>query len=135
MKTLQRILYAEDDSGVQAIARVALELLGGFTVCLCKDGEEALRQAPSFQPDLILLDVMMPGLSGLETLQALRNDPRLADLPVYFLTAKTLKSDVDYLLQAGASAVIGKPFDPVTLPDQLRALWSQCGRPRKTARR
>lgn len=123
MKPLQRILYAEDDPGILLIARVALESLGGLEVCFCATGEEALAMAPGFQPDLILLDVMMPGLSGLETMSAIQKHPQVGEVPVCFLTAKSLSAEINGLMQAGATAVINKPFDPVTLPERLREIW------------
>ena len=78
MTTLQRILCVEDEADIQAVARMALELVGGFQVQVCGSGEEALRQVQTFAPDLILLDVMMPGMDGPSTLKALRALPGMA---------------------------------------------------------
>lgn len=124
MSHLQRILYVEDDTDIQAITRLALEKVGGFTVHVCASGESALAEAPGFAPDLILLDVMMPNLDGPGTLKALRADPGLAPIPVAFMTAKVQSEEVDQLLALGAVGVIAKPFDPMTLADQVRALWN-----------
>ncbi|WP_018953810.1 response regulator [Thioalkalivibrio sulfidiphilus] len=124
MSQLQRILYVEDDPDIQAIARLALEKVGGFTVHVCACGEAALNEAPGFAPDLILLDVMMPGLDGPGTLKALRADPNLATIPVVFMTAKAQPQELEQLLALGAVGVIAKPFDPMTLAEQLRELWS-----------
>lgn len=115
-----RILYIEDDPDIRAIAELALEDVGGFTVRTCESGEAGLLEAPGFAPDLVLLDVMMPGLDGPETLQALRNDQGVRDVPVIFMTARLQESEVDHYLKLGALGVIPKPFDPMTLADTIR---------------
>ncbi len=94
MNTLHRILYVEDEPDIQAVAKLALEMVGGFTVKVCSSGEEALREAAAFAPDMILLDVMMPGMDGPSTLKALRELPSLAELPVAFMTAKVQPAEV-----------------------------------------
>ena len=125
MSTLQRILYVEDEADIQAVAKMALELVGGFTVKICSSGEEALREADAFAPDMILLDVMMPGMDGRATLQALRERPGYADVPVAFMTAKVQPSEVRQFISLGARDVIAKPFDPMTLSDQVRTIWER----------
>jgi two-component system, OmpR family, response regulator len=124
MNTLQRILYVEDEPDIQAIARMALELVGGFQVKVCGSGEEALREVRSFAPDLILLDVMMPGMDGPGTLAALRALPGLATVPVAFMTAKVQPHEVAHYISLGALDVIAKPFDPMALAAQVRQIWS-----------
>jgi two-component system, OmpR family, response regulator len=123
MNTLQRILYVEDEPDIQAVAKLALEMVGGFTVKVCSSGEEALREAAAFAPDMILLDVMMPGMDGPSTLKALRELPSLAELPVAFMTAKVQPAEVAHYKTLGARDVIAKPFDPMTLASQVRAIW------------
>lgn len=123
MSTLQRILYVEDEPDIQAVAKLALEMVGGFSVKLCSSGEEALREVAAFAPDMILLDVMMPGMDGPTTLKALREQPPLAGIPVAFMTAKVQPAEVAYYKSLGARDVIAKPFDPMTLADQVRAIW------------
>lgn len=122
---LERILYVEDEPDIQAVARVALELLGGFEIQVCSHGLEALQQVRDFAPDLVLLDVMMPGMDGPATLQRLRADPATAHIPVIFLTAKVQESEVALYQAMGALNVIAKPFDPMTLGDQVRRIWSE----------
>jgi CheY-like chemotaxis protein len=122
---LRRILYVEDEPDIQTVAKLALETLGRFEVATCSSGEEALREAPRFRPDLVLLDVMMPGLDGPATLRALRAVPELAPIPAIFMTAKVQPHEVAELKQLGAIYVIAKPFDPMTLADQIRELWRQ----------
>ncbi len=122
--SLERILCVEDEPDIQAVARVALELLGGFQVHLCANGQEALATVPAFVPDLILLDVMMPGMDGPTTLARLRADPASAGIPVIFLTAKVQPEEVRHYQGLGALDVIAKPFDPMTLAAQVRRIWS-----------
>lgn len=123
MNTLQRILFVEDEPDIQAVAKLALETVGGFTVKLCSSGEEALREAESFAPDMILLDVMMPEMDGPSTLKLLREQSSVVDVPVVFMTAKVQPSEVAYYKSLGARDVIAKPFDPMTLADRIRTIW------------
>lgn len=123
MNSLQRVMYIEDEPDIQAVARLALELVGGFTVKVCASGEEALREAEAFAPEMILLDVMMPGMDGPTTLKALRELPVLASVPVAFMTAKVQPAELAYYKSLGARDVIPKPFDPMTLASQVRAIW------------
>jgi two-component system, OmpR family, response regulator len=124
-KPLQRLIYVEDEPDIQAVARLALEAVGGFTVEVCSSGEEALRRAPVFRPDLILLDVMMPGMDGPGTLQALRALPELATTPAVFMTAKVQPAEVAHFKSLGALDVIAKPFDPMKLSDIVREIWNR----------
>ena len=123
VSTLQRILYVEDEPDIQAVAKLALEMVGGFTVKICSSGEEALRDAEAFAPDMILLDVMMPGMDGPSTLKALRMLPTLAEVPVAFMTAKVQPSEVQQYRALGARGVIAKPFEPIALANQVREIW------------
>ncbi|MCS2609309.1 response regulator [Halomonas dongshanensis] len=121
--SLQRILYVEDDSDIQAVAKLALEVVGGFSVKVCASGEQALAEAVAFDPQLILLDVMMPGMDGPSTLKGLRELPELAHVPVAFMTAKAQPQEIEQLVALGASCVIPKPFDPMTLSSQVTRIW------------
>lgn len=123
MKKLLRILHVDNEPDLQIILKVALEDLGGYDLLFCHSGEEALLKAPQFLPDLFLLDVMMPGLSGVETLRELWRIPRLKNIPVVFMTGKVEISEIEILLSHGALDVITKPFNPVTLADQLNQIW------------
>ena len=123
--TLQRILYVEDEPDIQTVARIVLETVGGFTVQICSSGEEALKTAVEFAPDLLLLDVMMPGMDGPTTLQELRNLPDLANTPAVFMTAKVQPQEIEQFKSFGALDVIPKPFDPMTLSDQIALVWQQ----------
>lgn len=122
---LTRILYVEDDPDIQAIAMMVLETISGFTLEPCCCGSEALQKAVQFKPDLVLLDVMMPGMDGPETLKGLRAFPELAKTPIVFMTAKVQPQEVEGYLNLGAVGVIAKPFDPMTLAQELRDIWSR----------
>lgn len=122
--SLERVLYVEDEPDIQAVAKLALEMVGGFTVKICSSGEEALSEAVGFSPDMILLDVMMPGMDGPTTLENLRQLPSLIDVPVAFMTAKVQPQEVAHYKSLGALDVIPKPFDPMTLAEQVRAVWA-----------
>jgi two-component system, OmpR family, response regulator len=121
-RPLGRVLVAEDDPDILAVVALSLGRVGGMEVTCCADGLAALEQVLAVAPDLILLDVMMPELDGLETLARLRADPRTAMIPVVFMTARVQPRDLEMYHAQGALAVIAKPFDPMTLAQQLRRL-------------
>ncbi|MDO8882433.1 MAG: response regulator [Pseudotabrizicola sp.] len=123
MRELQRILHVDDAEDIRVIADIALKLIGQFELLQCDSGKQALEQAEAFRPDLFLLDYMMPDMDGKETLLELRKLPGLSDVPVVFMTARVNGDFADSLRSDGALAVIAKPFDPMDLADQLRALW------------
>jgi CheY-like chemotaxis protein len=123
MSELRRVMCVEDDPDIRMIIEFSLSTLGGYQVFMCPDGRTALAHTPTFKPDLVILDVMMPGLSGPETLAALRRQVEMAGVPVIFMTAKAMPNEVEELLQYGATGVIVKPFDPVTLPQDIRIYW------------
>lgn len=123
-KTLIRILYVEDEPDIRLIAQMALEAVGGFTVIVCASGQDALTAAPASQADLLLLDVMMPGMDGPSTLKALRELPATADTPVIFMTAKVQATEVTAYKALGAIDVIPKPFDPMELSAQIQRIWA-----------
>ena len=125
MTTLKRILYVEDEPDIRAVATIALEAVGGFDLKVCSSGEEALANAISFNPDLLLLDVMMPGMDGPATLKALKALPELVNTPVIFMTAKVQPSEVAEYKALGALDVIAKPFDPMTLAEHIKNIWQQ----------
>lgn len=120
-RPLQRVLYIEDDEDIQAIVQVALADAGGLTLHICSGGQEALAALPVFQPDLVLLDVMMPDMDGPATLRALRELPGCAGLPAVFMTARAVAEyqGPDVL------GVIAKPFHAARLAQQLRDMWRQ----------
>lgn len=123
---MRRILYVEDDEPIRAIGMMVLQTVGKFEVVGCASGAEALAQAPTARADLILLDAMMPGMDGPETLARLRSLPGTAATPVVFLTARVQPQEVAELRALGAVEVLAKPFEPMTLPDKLRQIWARC---------
>lgn len=122
---LQRLLYVDDDPDIQIIASMALVEIGGLELLMCSSGAEALTRYAGYAPQLLLLDVMMPGMDGPATLAALRRLPGWADTPAVFVTAKVRNQERQRYLDFGAVEVIPKPFDPMTLADQLRAVWTR----------
>ena len=123
MDDFQRVMCVEDDPDIRTILDFSLQRLGGYQLKLCASGAEALATVADFGPQLVLLDVMMPGLSGPQTLEQLRQLPAMRGVPVVFLTAKALRGEVEDLLTFGASGIIVKPFDPVSLPKDIRIYW------------
>lgn len=125
MKTkLNKILCIEDDADIRAIAQIALEDIGGFTVKFCSNGYEGLAEAEAFMPDLFLLDVMMPEIDGPTTLQKLRKLPTIKNVPTIFMTGKVQSFEMADYKKLGIVDVIAKPFDPMTLADRIRKYWS-----------
>lgn len=122
---LKRVLLVEDETDIRTVACLALEAAGGLEVVPCASGEEALVAAPSAQADLLVLDVMMPGMDGPTTLNRLRAVPATAATPAVFLTAKAQPQEVSALRATGAIAVLTKPFDPMTLAANLRKIWEE----------
>jgi len=125
MDELKKILYVEDQMDIQLIAQVALQKIGGFDVSMCSGAEEALNAVRNFKPDLFLLDVMMPGMDGPTLFTELKKIPELSHIPVIFMTAKLQPKEIENLLNMGAIHVIPKPFEPMTLADELREIWQQ----------
>ncbi len=123
MSELKRIMHVEDDPSIQTVARVALEAVGGFEVCTCSGGQEALDSFESFAPQLILLDVMMPTMDGPSTLRNLQQQFDLTKIPVVFMTAKVQTNEIESYKALGASDVVVKPFDPMKLSEQIQGIW------------
>ncbi len=124
LTSLQKILYVEDEKDIQTVARMALEMVGKFTVKACSSGSEAVSAFADFGPDLLLLDVMMPEMDGPTTLGRLRALAGGEGIPVVFMTAKVQPHEIADLKKLGALDVIPKPFDPMTLSDSIRAIWA-----------
>ena len=125
MPELQRILHVEDDPSIQAVAKLALEAVGGFQVLSCSSGQAALDQLAAFAPDFILLDVMMPDMDGPQTLAHIAQLIDIEQVPVAFMTAKVQPAEIAHYRSLGARDVIIKPFDPMQLAAQVRKIWSQ----------
>ena len=122
---LAHVLYADDEEDILSVATLALEMVGGLSVETCCGGREAIEAARRRRPDLIMLDVMMPVMDGPTTMSRLRADASLADIPVILLTARVRGAEVTGYLALGADGVISKPFDPMTLADEVRRVWER----------
>jgi two-component system, OmpR family, response regulator len=120
---LKRVLYVDDDADIREIVQMSLSLDGELSVGLSDGGERALTKMRDERPDLVMLDVMMPGLDGPSILARMRADEALRHIPVIFMTAKTNSSEVARFRDLSAIGVIAKPFDPMALGSQVRALW------------
>ena len=123
MTEIHKILHVDDDQGILAVSKMVLEVMGEFELVQSSSGAEALEAVLHFKPELILLDAMMPDMSGLETMLALKELPEAANIPVIFMTAKAQPSELKEFEDAGAIGTITKPFDPITLPNQIRSVW------------
>ena len=116
------ILYVDDDDDIREIVEMALELDPEMSLRMCSSGAQALGVVADWAPDLVLLDVMMPGMDGPETLSRLRAEGLDAAVPVVFITARSQDKEVERLKMLGAAGVIAKPFDPMNLGQQVKAL-------------
>ena len=126
MAELTKIACVEDDPDIRKIVELALGDIGGFDLALFPDGASALAQMEAAAPQLIILDVMMPGLNGVETLEKLRTQDALKETPALFMTARAQPDEQRrYAGQDGAIGVITKPFDPMTLADTIRTHWEK----------
>jgi CheY-like chemotaxis protein/HPt (histidine-containing phosphotransfer) domain-containing protein len=119
--TALRILHVDDEPDIREVVELSLGLDPDFTVRSCGSGREALAVAADWQPDFILLDVMMPAMDGPETLVQLRENARSASIPVIFMTARAQARELDRFRSLGAVGVIPKPFDPMTLAASVRS--------------
>jgi two-component system, OmpR family, response regulator len=122
-KELKKILYAEDEDDIRAIAQIALEDIGGYTVRYCTNGQKIIEAAKEFIPDLLLLDVMMPETDGPTALLELRKNPDFINIPAIFMTAKIQSDELREYQSIGAIEVITKPFNPITLAETIQNAW------------
>jgi len=124
IQPLRRICCVEDDDDIRRIMRLSLERIGKMTVDLVADPALAIDSMIAFQPDLVMLDWMMPGMDGPTLLRKMREVPETRALPVVFITAKASQRELAELRALGAAGTISKPFAPKDLPEQLRAIWN-----------
>jgi CheY-like chemotaxis protein len=120
--SVRKILLIDDEADIRLVAEISLSNLGGWQVVQAASGPEGIALAAREKPDLILLDVMMPGMDGPATLEKLREAEDGRSTPVIFMTAKVQKAEIDRLLGLGVRGLIPKPFDPMTLPDEIRRI-------------
>ncbi|MFT6676395.1 MAG: CheY-like chemotaxis protein [Sulfitobacter sp.] len=125
MSELTKVLHVEDDAEILQITGMALTLVGDFEIMQVDRGEKALDCIQDFAPQLILSDVQMPGLTGPETLVEIRKLPGYENIPAIFLTARLMDGGEGLIVHPADLDVIGKPFDPMTLADQIREIWNK----------
>lgn len=125
MRKLQRIIHVDDDESIRAIAKIALERIGKFALLSCASGSEAVGKAVEFAPDMILLDVMMPGMDGPATLESLKKKMNLTEIAIVFMTAKVQTDQIEHYKSIGACNVVLKPFDAMSLSEQLEKYWKE----------
>ncbi|MDG1168823.1 MAG: response regulator [Sulfitobacter sp.] len=124
MTELTKILHLEDDHEILQITGMALEMIGGYTILQLDRGEKALSAIEEFAPQLILSDVQMPGLTGPEAVAEIRKIPGYENIPTIYLTARLMNGSPNLLVHSQDWAIIGKPFDPTTLADEIRDVWN-----------
>lgn len=122
---ITNVLLVDDDPSIMMIAETSLKQVGKWNVTTANSGAKALEIGVNCQPDVILLDVMMPGMDGPATFRRLRQYEHLSDTPVIFVTAKVHQNEVESYRALGAAGVITKPFDPLTLPSDIEKLVKQ----------
>jgi CheY-like chemotaxis protein len=116
---IPRILIIDDEADIREVTALSLETVAGWQVIVAPSGAQGIRRASLEQPDAILLDVMMPDIDGPTTFQILKQNGTTAHIPVLLLTAKVQGQDRRKLDELGAAAILSKPFDPLTLADQI----------------
>ena len=121
--SLQRILVADDEPDILEIARIALETVGGFEVSTCSSGKRLLERLPEFEPDLVIVDVLMPDMTGPEVFEVIRRQPEFDAVPVIYLTGMVQEEELESLRARGVADVILKPFDPMALADRVNGVW------------
>jgi two-component system OmpR family response regulator len=118
-KEIKKILHVEDDASLQRLVRIALEQIGGYAVLTASDGEQALALVRDVLPDLVLLDLDLPGMNGIAVLRAMREAARLREVPVVFLTAATDPQLLGQITALGVTEVLIKPFRPRLLVETI----------------
>ena len=124
-KKLQKILHIDDDTDIRAIAKMSLETLGGYEVISCHSCDAALKELETHTPDFILIDVMMPEIDGPETLDIIRKQEKFRNIPVAFMTAKIMDSEIERLRQRDINGIIKKPFNPTDLCSDIQKFWDE----------
>lgn len=122
--TSLKILYAEDEPDVQTIVEISVWSTSDYQIKTCKNGKELLECVEEYNPDLILLDVMMPEMDGPTTYKNLQLNEKTKNIPVIFITAKAQSHEVQLFKETGVIGVITKPFDPVSLCSDIQKIWA-----------
>src|SRR5574344_1182251 len=124
MTELKKIIYAEDEPDLQTVVEMTVQAMSDFEMKICDNGKILLECVEEYSPDLIMLDVMMPELDGPSTFNKLKEMEKLKNVPVIFMTAKAQVHEVEHFKSLGAIGVITKPFDPMTLCEEIQNIWN-----------
>lgn len=124
MKELKKILYAEDEPDVQTVVELTIQTMSNYIIKVCDNGRKLLDCVEDYNPDLILLDVMMPEMDGPTTFKNLQENAATKDIPVVFMTAKAQVHEVETFKQTGILGIITKPFDPISLCSEIERIWN-----------
>ncbi|HEY9757411.1 MAG TPA: response regulator [Oculatellaceae cyanobacterium] len=119
---IKKVLLVDDDQNIRFVAHLTLEGLTPWEIMEAQSGPDALKKVQEAPPDLVLLDMMMPGMDGPTTFSKLKEIPQMANVPVIFMTAKVQTHEVASYRELGATGVITKPFDPMTLATEIRQI-------------
>jgi two-component system OmpR family response regulator len=122
-----KVLVAEDDPDIQVILKMVLTRLGKCDVSITFQGDEVVPMAKTHHPGLILLDVMLPEMSGLQICKLLKADPETQSIPIIFLTARSMPAEIQEALSLGALGYLAKPFDPMALVGQINEILAPLG--------
>jgi len=132
MRKLNSVLIVEDEEDIIEILKIAIEFDSTIQLSFATDGREGLRKANIEKPDLILLDVLMPGMNGLELMDELNNNSILKAIPVVFLTSRVQRTEIQEYKKRGAIGVIEKPFAPLEIVARINTLWEDNERMKNT---
>lgn len=125
MKELKKILYAEDEPDVQTVVELTIQSMSNYEIKLCNNGKILLECVEDYNPDLILLDVMMPEMDGPTTFRNLQLNEKTKDIPVIFMTAKAQVHEIEIFKETGVLGIITKPFDPINLCNDIQKIWNE----------
>lgn len=125
MKELKKILYAEDEPDVQTVVEMTINAMSNYEIKVCDNGKKLLDCVDDYNPDLILLDVMMPEMDGPATFKNLQSSERTKNIPVIFMTAKAQVHEIEIFKESGVLGIITKPFDPVSLCSDIEKIWNE----------
>lgn len=125
MKKLNSILIIEDEEDILEILKISIEHASNLQLSYAMDGREGLKRANIEKPDMILLDVLMPGMNGLELMDELNKNEILKEIPVIFITSRVQRSEMTEYKKKGAIGVIEKPFAPLEIVSRINSLWEE----------
>lgn len=124
MQNLKKILYLEDDTDMQLVMALSLEDIGGYTLKTCSSADEVLVEVKGFNPDLFLLDIMLPDTNGFELLAKIRKINEFKETPAIFISTNPLIEGLSDNLAEDVIGIISKPFDPIDIAGQIKSLWN-----------